>query len=167
VTRTRIGYKPRLPGSLDEVLSRAFAQAGGVAKAADVLPGRTAKRLYEAASPDADPSRDTQLMYAEARLLTRSMGGRVTAMAEDMALLAGGVFLPALNDSMGTVGGQAGRFGREVGEAMSAVYAALEDGTITKAEAETALLQVREAIEAAAELYRLLEAVINPPTTSA
>jgi hypothetical protein len=167
VTRSTIGYKPRRPGSLDEVLSRAFAQAGGVKAVADVLPGRTAKRLYEAASPDADPSRDTHLMYAEARLLTRAMAGRVTAMAEDMALLAGGVFLPALNDSMGTVGAQAGRFGREVGEAMAAVYSALEDGRITRAEAEEALPQVREAMEAAAELYRLLEAIIHSPTPSA
>lgn len=167
MTRTRIGYKPRLPGSLDEVLSRSFSQAGGVKAVADVLPGRTAKRLYEAASPDADPGRETHLLYAEARLLTRAMGGRVTAMAEDMALLAGGVFLPGLNDGMGSVGAQAGRFGREVGEAMAAVFTALEDGTITRAEAQEALPQVREAIDAAAELYRLLEAIIHPPTTSA
>lgn len=167
MTRASIGYKRRQPGSLEEVLSTAFAQAGGVKKAADVLPERTAKRLYEAAGPDAEPSHDTRLFYDEVRLLTRAMGGRVTAMAEDLALLAGGVFLPALNDSMGTVGAQAGRFGREVGEAMASVYTALEDGRITRAEAETALPQVREAIDAAAELYRLLEAILHTPTTSA
>lgn len=167
MSRAGIGYKRRKPGSLAEVLSTAFAQAGGTGAAADILPGRTSKRLYEAAAPDSEPRHETRLFYDEARLLTRASAGRVTALAEDLALLAGGVFLPPLGEGAGAVGAQAGRFGREVGEAMAAVYAALEDGTITVAEAEVALPQIREAIDAAAELYRLVEAIITPPTPSA
>lgn len=158
-----IGYKRRKPGSLAEVLSRAFSQAGGVAMAADVLPGRTVPRLYEAAGPDADPAHVTRLYYDEARLLTRAFPGQVTAMAEDLALLAGGVFLPPLSDAGGSVGAQAGRLGREVGEAMTSVFDALEDGTITPDEAEVALVQIREVMDAAAELYRRVEAIINAP----
>lgn len=163
MSRASIGYKPRRPGSMEDVLSTAFAQAGGVKAVADVLPGRKAARLYEAAGPDAEPNHETRLFYDEVRLLTRAMGGRVTAIAEDMALLAGGVFLPPLGENDGCVGAQAGRFGREVGEAMASVFEALADGTITVAEAKTALPQVREAIDAAGELYRLLEAIIQPP----
>lgn len=167
MSRAGIGYKRRAAGSLEDVLSHAFAQAGGVKAAADILPERTAKRLYEAAGPDAEPRHDCRLFYDEARLLTRASAGRVTALAEDLALLAGGVFLPPLGEGAGAVGAQAGRFGREAGEAMASVYAALEDGTFTQAEAEVALPQIREVLDAAAELYRLVEAIAAPPKTSA
>lgn len=152
----------RTPGSLADVLSRAFQQAGGVKVVADVLPGRDAKRLYEAAGPDPKPKRDTRMFYDEVRLLTRAFPGRVTALAEDLALCAGGVFLPPLDASAGSVAAQASRFGRETGEAMASIFAALEDGSMTRAEAAEALPLVRDALDAAADLYRLVEAVIHP-----
>lgn len=157
-----IGYKPRTPGSLADVLSRAITQAGGVKRAADVLPERTEKRLYEAAGPDPDPKRSARLYYDEARLLTRAFPGQVTAMAEDLALCAGGVFLPPLDPAAGSVAAQASRFGRETGEAMASIFAALEDGSMTPAEAAEALPLVRDALDAAGDLYRLVEAVIHP-----
>lgn len=158
-----IGYKRRTPGSLQDVLSRAFAQAGGANAAADVLPGREAKRLYEAAGPDPDPKRATRLFYDEARLLTRAYPGQLTAFAEDLAILAGGVFLPPMQAGVGAIGAQAGRAGRESGEAMSAIYEALTDGVFTTEEAKAALPQIREVLDAYGDLYRLVQAIIDPP----
>lgn len=157
-----IGYRKRTPGTLHEVLTRAFAQAGGVERAADVLPGRTGKRLYEAATPDLEPRHETQLTYGEARLLTRGHGG-VHAFAEDLALLAGGIFLPPIDGGAGTIGAQAGRAGRDVGEALAEVYRALEDGVFTRDKAVSALPYLREAAEGVAELYRQVHALIEPP----
>lgn len=156
-----IGYRKRTPGTLHEVLTRAFAQAGGVESAADMLPGRTGKRLYEAATPGLEPRHETQLTYGEARMLTRGHGG-VHAFAEDLALLAGGIFLPPIDAGAGTIGAQAGRAGREVGEAMAEVYRSLEDGVFTREEAMAVLPFLREAAEGVAELYRQVHALIEP-----
>lgn len=162
-----IGYKKRTPGSLHEVLAKAFDQSGGVKAVADILPGRTVPRLYEAASEGLDPRHEVQLTLAEARLLARASNGKATAFAEDMALLLGGVFLPPIEAGDGPVGAQAGRVGREVGEAMAAIYAALEDGVLTVEEAKAALPQIHEAAEAIARLYGLVQAVIEPPSGGA
>lgn len=156
-----IGYKKRTPGSLHEVLTKAFEQAGGVKAVADILPGRTVPRLYEAASEGLDPRHEVQLTLAEARLLARASHGKATIFAEDMALLLGGVFLPPLAAGGTAVGAQAGRAGREVGEAMTEIYAALEDGVMTLEEAKRALPQIHEAAQAIAGLYGLVKAVID------
>lgn len=158
-----IGYKRRTPGSLHEMLSRVFDQVGGVKVVADILPGRTVPRLYEATQEGLDPRHEVQLTLAEARLLARASHGKATALAEDMALLLGGVFLPPIESGGGPVGAQAGRVGREVGEAMAAIYAALEDGALTLDEAKAALPQIHEAAEAIARLYGLVQAVIDGP----
>jgi hypothetical protein len=157
-----IGYKNRTPGSLHEVLSRAFDQAGGVKTVADILPGRTVPRLYEATSEGLDPRHEVQLSYAEVRLLARAGGGRITALAEDIALLSGGMYLPPINPAAGSLGAQAGRLGREFGEAMAKIYADLEDGVMTPAEAAATLPQIREFLDAGGDLFRMVQAVIEP-----
>lgn len=157
-----IGYKKRTPGSLHEVLSRAFDQAGGVKTVADILPNRTVPRLYEATSEGLDPRHEVQLTYAEVRLLTRAGSGQVTALAEDLSLLSGGVYLPPMSPAAGSVGAQAGRLGREFGEAMAKIYADLEDGVMTPDEAKATLPQIREFLDAGGDLYRMVQAVIDP-----
>lgn len=145
--------KQRRVGTLHEVLTRAFQQAGGVAAAADILPGRTSKRLYDAANPDAEARHEARLTYDEARLLTRAGTGAVTAFAEDLAQQAGGAFVPGLDIANGPLGAIAAQFGREAGESLQEVFAALADGVMTPAEAEAALPNLRETMTAINRLF--------------
>lgn len=155
------GYKRRRPGSVHEVISRGYDQAGGITVAAEVLR-RDPKRLYDAANPDAETRHKHPLTYEDARLLTRTARGDVTAFAEDLALAAGGAFIPAFDQTGGKLGLLAARFGQETGEALQHIYAALADGVMTGDEAAAALVQVRQAMSALGELYAHVEAVANP-----
>lgn len=84
--------KPRTPGSLHHALTRAINEVGGLPAAADLIQ-RQENWLYKAADPDVDERRKATLSYEEARTLSRT---GAMALAEDLALLAGGFFLPPI-----------------------------------------------------------------------
>lgn len=145
--------KRRTPGGLHEAVSRAFAEAGGLEKAAAILgKGRTCTHAYS--DENADPEKYAPMTLAQANTLT--LFG-VTALAEHFALACGGAFLPPIDERSGPVGAQAAVLGRETGEAMAALFAALADGKVTPAEARDALAEVRHVVTAATALYSVLQ----------
>lgn len=152
------GYKRRAPGSVHAVIAAGFAQAGGVEAAAARLPGRSAKRLYDAANPDADVRHAVQISYDEVRALT--FGG-VTAFAEDLAQGCGGAFLPPFDPAEGEIAALAAKLGQESGEALSVLFTRLADGVLCKADARAALPEVRDVMRAVTQLYQQLAVIAD------
>lgn len=151
-----VGYKPRTPGTVHETLALAYEQAGGVKTVADVLPGRNEPWLYAASNQDAETRQQARFTLEEARLMTRAFPGKVFAFAFDFATLAGGFFVPPMAAASGPIGALAAKAGQENAEALQKIFTAYSDGVLTTAEAREALPEVRQAIEAATELYRAL-----------
>lgn len=137
--------KPRAPGSLHSALTRAINEVGGLAPAADLIQ-RSESWLYTAADPDVERRREAKLSYEEARTLSRA--GAV-GLAEDLALLAGGVFLPpppdtaphALQLALST-------YAAESGEALGEIIKRAADGDFSKADAKATLKEIDEALRA-------------------
>lgn len=137
--------KPRAPGSLHLALTNSINQVGGLASAADLIQ-RSESWLYTAADPDVERRREAKLSYEEARTLSRA---GATALAEDLALLAGGVFLPpppdaaphALQHALAT-------YAAESGEALAEIIKRAADGDFSKADAKHALKEIDEALRA-------------------
>jgi hypothetical protein len=82
--------KPRAYGSGKEVAARAVQQCGGAEEACVILD-RSKSTVYGYTDP---VETTAHLAYEQARRLTKLGGGKVTALAEDLAQLAGGVFVP-------------------------------------------------------------------------
>jgi hypothetical protein len=82
--------KPRAYGSTKELVGRAIQQAGGVDEACVILD-RSKSTVY-GFTDDSEPH--GHLSFDGARRLTKLSAGKVTALAEDLSELAGGVFVP-------------------------------------------------------------------------
>lgn len=80
--------KPRAYGSTKELVGRALDQAGGIDEACVILD--RGKSTVYGFTDDGEPH--SNLTFDGARRLTKL--GNVTALAEDLAQLAGGVFVP-------------------------------------------------------------------------
>lgn len=120
--------KPRLYGTGKDVVARAYAQIeDGIEAVMTILNiGRT--RAHALADPQ--EARE-QLAYTEARQLTKA---GATVFAEDLALLAGGMFLPMTIDTANCVGKLSAGTARAAGETMAKAIDALSDGKITDPE---------------------------------
>ena len=137
--------KPRTPGSLHHALTRAINEVGGLSSAADLIQ-RQDNWLYKAADPDVDERRKATLSYEEARTLSRS--GAV-ALAEDLALLAGGVFLPPIADAAPKALQMAlSVYATESGEALAEIIRRAADGDFSGRDAEASLKEIDEALRA-------------------
>lgn len=80
-------YKPRDYASTKEVVTRALDQAGGIKKAAHLL-GRSPTQT----TAYSDPAAPDEISFDQMRRLVTATGA--PAPAEDLAALAGGVFVP-------------------------------------------------------------------------
>lgn len=137
--------KRRRHGTLHAALAAAIAQIGSMDAAADVI-GRKRAWLYTAADPDADENREAKLTYEHARRMSEA---GATALAEDLALLAGGVFLPppptnapaALQAALAT-------YSVESGQVLAEIIQRAADGVFDQGDGEAALKEVDDALRA-------------------
>lgn len=138
-------YKPRQPGTIHAVITQAFDQAGGLDRVADVIhEGRD--WCYSAADPNRERRQAATLSYAHARDLSRGTG--VTAFAEDLALLAGGAFLPlSVPVTDPELQGAIARFSLEGGQMISEILSRAVDG-FDKADARAALPEIDDVLRA-------------------
>ena len=137
--------KPRKHGSLHDALSRAIDQIGGLDEAADVIQ-RKPGWLYTAADPDVERRRKATLSYEEARIMSR---GGATALAEDLALLSGGVFLPPVPMAVpSAIQSALAAYAAESGQAIAEIIKGAADGTFCDRDAEAALKEIDEALRA-------------------
>lgn len=137
--------KPRAPGSLHSALTRAINEVGGLAPAADLIQ-RSESWLYTAADPDVERRREAKLSYEEARTLSRA--GAVS-LAEDLALLAGGVFLPPPPDTaLHALQLALSAYAAESGEALGEIIKRAADGDFSKADAKATLKEIDDALRA-------------------
>jgi hypothetical protein len=137
--------KPRTPGSLHHALTRAINEVGGLPAAADLIQ-RQENWVYKAADPDVDERRKATLSYEEARTLTRS---GATALAEDLALLAGGVFLPPVSETAPHALQLAvAKYAMESGEALAEIIRRAADGDFSQTDATSSLKEIDDALRA-------------------
>jgi hypothetical protein len=126
--------KQRDYGTTKDIVTRLVDEAGGVKRAAFLL-GRAVSRVYELC----DPAREDQMSFEAVRKLTEFTGA--TAAAEDLAALAGGVFMPIEIDD-GDLSRLAADKAHEHGRVTTQLFVALGDGNISPDEARDLLKQV-------------------------
>lgn len=137
--------KPRPAGSIYDAITRAVGQIeGGLTAAAEIID-RPRSALHAAGDPDTPQRKRVKLTYAEACALAGAGG---VALAEHIALKAGGVFLPVDATSVACIHAGAAAFSREAGEAVCEVIQRASDGTFCAKDREAALPQIDDAIRA-------------------
>ncbi|MFZ0269922.1 hypothetical protein [Caulobacter sp.] len=150
--------KPRVPGTLQAALTRAIDQLHGLDHAAELID-RGRDWLYSAADPDREKGKQANLSYAEARTLSRH---GATALAEDLALLAGGVFLPPVPATAPAAIHMAlAQYAHESGEAISLMISRVADGVFDVPDAKAALKEIDEALRAMMALRALAASVLE------
>lgn len=144
-TATFKPVKPRTPGTLHHALTRAINEVGGLPAMADLI-GRQENWVYKAADPDVDERRKATLSFEEARTISRA---GATSLAEDLALLAGGVFLPPIPDTTPHALQIAlATYASESGEALADVIRRAADGDFSSSDARASLKEIDEALRA-------------------
>ena len=151
-------YKRREHGTLHATLQRAVDELGGAAAAGDVIR-RGPDWIYSATDPFRAEGKKATLTWADARDLARA---GATSVAEDMALLCGGVFMPpipaaapaALHSALAT-------YMTEHGQAISEIIQRAADGELDTADAKAALPEVDEALRAFMSLRAMLAQVVE------
>lgn len=131
-------YKPRPVGSTKAVITELVSQSGGREEAADIL-----ERSVTQVASYTDPETKDQISYDQVRRLIRAT--KSTIPAEDLALLAGGIFLPmgSSDDCFHTLTAQSAL---DYGRLTSAILEASADGKITHPEMRTILPKLDDLI---------------------
>lgn len=136
--------KPARYGSVHQALREAVNQVGGRDNAAAILH-RSPDWIYSACDPNRDPHKAASLSYEQARTLSM-MGAQ--ALAEDLARLAGGMFMPppprtapiAIQSALAA-------FAKESGEAIAEVVQRAADGVFDTADADAALREIDDVLK--------------------
>lgn len=137
--------KPRRPFTTPHVLTRGVNEVGGLAVAADLIQ-RNERWLYTAADPDVERRREAKLSYEDARTLSRA---GASAFAEDLSLLAGGVFLPPLPETAPHALQMAvASYASESGEALAEIIRRAADGEFSQIDAQASLKEIDDAMRA-------------------
>ena len=132
--------KPREYGSTKELVARLIDECGGVKRAA-FLGGRAASQVYAYA----DPAVDAQMSLDMARRLSVACGSSL--LAEDLATIAGGVFMP-IKPSSDPLHELSAKNAEEHGELTAALMRALSDGVVTPNEARELLAELDQNLRA-------------------
>lgn len=136
--------KPRSPGTLHAAV-RSAAEELGYQTAADLVE-RSESWVHSAGDPDRDPNKAANLTYAQARAWSR---GGATALASDLAVLAGGAFLPvSIDPDLDAAHAAVAAFSLESGEAVSAIVQCVADGKLCAADARKSIPQIDDALRA-------------------
>lgn len=150
--------KPRPAGSSYAAISRSFDQVGGLDTAADIIQ-RSPNWCYTAADPDVERRREAKLSYEESRMLSRA---GATALAEDLALLAGGAFLPPIPATApAALQAALAAYAKESGEVLSEIILRAADGRFDRRDAEAALREIDEALRALMNVRALAVATLS------
>ena len=128
--------KPRQPGTTKEVVSQLIEQAGGPKRAA-VSIGVEIAQAYAFT----DPAQNKEIKYDQVRRLVLATGA--TAAAEDLAALAGGVFIPLRSDSDAPEVAIC-RTPREYAQLMELALTAMRDGRVDHLEASGLIKAARD-----------------------
>ena len=153
---TRSAFNPQTPCDPEmpkAAVRRVYEQLGGIKRAAIRL-GRGKTQTYDYASME----RADELTFSQVCALT---GAESPALAEYLAMLAGGVFLPVsckADDALKLTADAV----RQHGEAMGAIVAGVQDGTLDATEARAALVELDEAIGGLCSLRSHLMTIIRP-----
>jgi hypothetical protein len=140
-------YKPRQPGTIYKVIETAFDQAGGLDVVADLID-ETRDWCYSAADPNRERRQAASLTYSHVRTMTRA-GLGVVAFAEELATLAGGVFMPlniAITDP--ELQGALAKYSLESGQAIAEIINRAADGKFDAPDATAALPEIDDALRA-------------------
>lgn len=149
-------FRPFGYGDLKEAAAALIHDAGGVRKAADLSRvGKSQVSAYE------NPYQEEVHMPVDVVLqLEKASGSR--AITSHLAFQHHSVLVQLPSDhSRDSWFVAAGRAAKEHGEALAAIGAALEDGTITREEAMLGLKEVDETLTATAALRQKLLAVLD------
>lgn len=150
--------KPREHGSLHEALGRAIDQVGGAKAAADLID-RGSDWLYSAADPNRERGKAATLNHPELRTLCRH---GATALAEDFALLCGGLFLPPVpKTAPGAIQAALAVYVTESADVISETIRRAADGEIDRTDAVPMLKEIDDAIRAMMGLRALVVEVIE------
>ncbi|QBX38650.1 hypothetical protein E4M02_11045 [Brevundimonas sp. S30B] len=144
--------KRRPAGSVHEAVTRAFGQLeGGVTGAAELLD-LSRQHVHAMGDPDAEGRKKVNMSLLQAARLSE---GGATALAEWLAIKAGGLFIPCIDRTCAAAIQEAvANYSRESGEAIgAAIDAALLGGDRERA--------VREIDEASAALARVRAKLMN------
>jgi len=148
--------KPRAHGSTKATVAALYAQAGGAKRIADLI-GRSATVTYSYTDPD-EPA---QIAFDLVRKIVQFTGA--TAPAEDLAALAGGVFLPCSDADGQTFDALAAESARgDWGELTAALLQAHADGKLDKIEERDILRRLDKLIHALACARAQLIALEEP-----
>lgn len=138
-------YKPRPGGGEYAPIVAAYQQVGGLEAAADILD-RPLSWIKKSTDPDIDPDKACKLTWREVRQLTR-LG--VTAFAEHVALLGGGVFLPPAGGlAPGELQSALAKFSVESGQAVSELITRSADGVLCKTDGQALIPEIDDALRA-------------------
>lgn len=150
-------YKRREHGTLHATLQRAVDELGGAEKAGDVIR-RAPDWVYSATDPFRAEGKKATLTWADARDLARA---GATSIAEDMALLAGGVFMPPVPASAPcALHGVLATYLTEHAQAVSEVIQRAADGVVDVEDAKASLPEIDEALQAFMALRAMMAQVI-------
>jgi hypothetical protein len=145
--------KPREYGSTKDVVGRLIADAGGAKHAAFILE-RAASQVYAYADPDVD----AQISLDMARRLAAVTGS--IALAEDIAALAGGIFMP-IKAAPDAITELSAKSSEEHGDLMGALMRAAADGVIDECEARDLLQRCDQHLRAVVALRAKLVGLAN------
>jgi hypothetical protein len=151
VSRPRfLAVKPRKVGSPKAVVAAIYDQVGGVARVLVKFAG-TVKQTTAYAYADNDCP--DEISFAKVCALTEP---GVTAGAEYLALLAGGVFLPVTPEKA-DLNALCADDARANGEAIATLLHALKDGKLSRPEAIRALKKIDDALRAITALRSVVD----------
>lgn len=148
--------KPRTPGTIWSAISRAMDQVGGPAAMAAHVERKT-WWAYTVSDEDAAANARTNLSFADACTLAEKGG---VALAEHIALKAGGVFVPAGVIDEAALQAHVAAFSVESGEAVGEIIrrAADVDGFCER-DATASLPHIKDALRPLLALYHHCVAV--------
>jgi len=134
--------KPRPHGSVHKALSDAVSQVGTLDEAAEIIE-RQPYWLYTACDPDVERRKEAKLSYAEACKLAGA-GGH--ALAEHLALEAGGVFVPMGVIDQVALQAQLATFTAESGELVGEIIRRAADGEFDAMDGTVAIPLIHDAL---------------------
>ena len=142
--------KPREPGTIWEAISEAMNQLGGAEQMA-AKANRKVWWAYTVSDEDASNNARTGLSFADACALAEKGG---TALAEHIALRAGGVFIPASAIDDAALKAELATFSMESGELVSEVIRSTADEAFCPKDAAATLPRVKDALRPLLAIYR-------------
>lgn len=150
-TMNRQPLRPREPGSIWDTICDAMREVGG-AEAMALAVKRKPYWSYVVSDDVQSAKQRTQLSYADACDVAKAGG---VALAQHIALCAGGVFLPVQAGNVAAVQSHAAKLSQESGEAVSVLIQRIVDGDFDKADRKACLPELLDLLQAVMPLIAM------------